>query len=84
MLLLIVIDWYAERPWIQVQGLRSSPLESEQVMAQQEGSQEEAHPYLDGGHQEGSPDDALLEEKSVFTLIYLMINAYQIIITTLN
>jgi hypothetical protein len=53
-------------------------------MAQQEGSQEEAHPYLDGGHQEGSPDDALLEEKSVFTLIYLMINAYQIIITTLN
>ena len=72
MLLLIVVDWYAERPWIQVQGLRSSPLEPQQVMAKQEGSQEEAHPYFDGGHQEGAPYDALLEEKIVFTLIYLM------------
>jgi hypothetical protein len=41
-------------------------------LAQQEGSQEEAHLNSDGGHQESAPDDALLEEKIVFALIYLM------------
>jgi len=65
-----LIDWKAQRPWIQVQSSGPPPFEPQQDLAQQKSSEEKAHLDTHRRYQEGAPHDAILEEKSVIALIY--------------